>query len=263
LITRRAARWGAVACGAVLLVGLRLAPELTGVPLRVLSLAWLLALGGILWLALHVLRPLIGPIAAALIVAAGAAAPILLTAMPTSPEWSLRLPCPRNWAWIPTWLLRPSPLASLRFDVGDARVKVCYGRPAARGRKMIGGPPVPFGHLWRSGANEPTIVIATAPIEIAGVLVPAGRTALYTVPGPETWEVVLNASTSQWGLESEYSNAVRRSERGRAIVRAETAPQYQERLTFTFEPLPGQGASGLLRLEWERVRVTLPVERRP
>ena len=262
MITRRVARWGAVACGTVLLGGLRLAPELTGLPLRVLSIAWLLALVGLLWLAFHVLRSLIGTIAAALIVAAGAAAPILLTAVPTSPEWSLRLPCPRNWAWIPTWLLRPSPMAALRFDVGDAQVKLCYGRPAARGRKMIGGPPVPFGHLWRTGANEPTIMISTAPIEIAGVLVPAGRTALYTVPGPETWEVVLNASTSQWGIESEYTDAVRRSELGRAIVRAETSPVYRERLTFTFEPLPGR-PSGLLRLEWERVRVTLPVDRRP
>lgn len=232
-------------------------------PLRVLSVAWLLALAGILWLALHVLRSLVGTFAAALIVAAGAAAPILLTAIPTSPEWSLRFPCPRNWGWIPTWLPRSSPMASLRFDVGDARVKLCYGRPAARGRKMIGGPPVPFGHLWRTGANEPTIVISTASIDIAGVQVPAGRTAVYTVPGPETWEVVLNASTSQWGIESEYTGAVRRSERGRAIVQADTAPQYRERLTFTFEPAPGLVRSGFLTLEWEGVRVILPVEQRP
>ena len=263
MITRRAARWGAVACGTILLGGLRLAPELTGLPLRIFSVAWLLALVWLLRLALLVLRSLLGTIAAALIVAVGAAAPILLTAIPTSPEWSLHLPCPRNWAWIPTWLLRPSPLAALRFDVGDAQVKVCYGRPAARGRKMIGGPPVPFGHLWRTGANEPTIVISTAPIEIAGVLVPAGRTALYSVPGPETWEIVLNASTSQWGIESEYTDAVRQSERGRAIVRAEAAAQYRERLTFTFEPAPDQRSSGFLTLEWESVRVPLPVEERP
>jgi hypothetical protein len=153
-------------------------------------------------------------------------------------------------------------MASLRFDVGSAQIKVCYGRPAARGRKMLGGPPVPFGHLWRTGANEPTIVISTAPIEIAGLMVPAGRTALYTVPGPETWEVVLNASTSQWGIESEYTDAVRRTERGRAIVRAETAPAYRERLTFTVEPASGQGQWRALVLEWERVRVVLPVEQR-
>jgi hypothetical protein len=226
------------------------------------SVAWLLALVGILGLALHVLRSLIGTAAAVLIVAAGAAAPILLTAIPFSPEWSLRLPCPRNWAWIPTWLLRPSPMASLRFEVGDAQVKLCYGRPAARGRKMLGGPPVPFGHLWRTGANEPTTLISAAPLGIAGVLVPAGRTALYTVPGPETWEVVLNASTAQWGIESEYTDAVRRTELGRAIVRAEPNSGYRERLTFTIEPGLGQGPTRSLVLEWETVRVVLPVEQR-
>ena len=247
----------------MLLGGLRLAPELTGLPLRLLSVAWLLALAWILWLALQVLRSLVGTTAAAVIVVAGAAAPILLTAIPYSPEWSLRLPCPRNWAWIPAWLLRPSPMASLRFDVGSAQVKVCYGRPAARGRKMIGGPPVPFGHLWRTGANEPTIIISTAPIAIAGLRVPAGRAALYTVPGPETWEVVLNASTSQWGIESEYTDAVRRAELGRAILRAETAPEYRERLTFTVEPAAGQGQARSLVLEWERERVVLPVGQRP
>jgi hypothetical protein len=229
----------------------------------VLSVTWLLALAWIIWLALHVLRSLVGTPAAAVIVVAAAATPILLTAIPYSPEWALRLPCPRNWAWIPTWLLRPSPMASLRFDVGRARIKLCYGRPAARGRKMLGGPPVPFGHLWRTGANEPTIVISTAPIEIAGLRVPAGRTALYTVPGPETWEIVLNASTSQWGIESEYTDAVRRTERGRAIVRAETAPAYRERLTFTVENPSGQGPARSLVLEWERVRVVMPVEQRP
>jgi hypothetical protein len=83
------------------------------------------------------------------------------------------------------------------------------------------------------------------------------------VPGPETWEIVLNASTSQGGIESEYTDAVRRSELGRAIVRAEAAAEYRERLTFTFEPVPGRRSSGFLTLEWESVRVTLPVEPRP
>jgi hypothetical protein len=259
LITRRAARWAAIASGAILIAGLDLGPRLTGTPLLLVSLAWLLALGWLLWLAFQVLRVVIGKGAAALFVLIGAAAPILLTAFPYSPEWSLRLPCPRNWARTPTWLLRPSPMASRRFEVGDARVKVCYGRVAARGRTMLGGPLVPFGRLWRTGANEPTTIITTAPIELAGVAIPRGRASLYTVPGPETWEVILNASTSQWGIESEYSEAVRSRELGHAIVRAAPSPQYRERLTFTAEP-PSQ--AGSLVLEWESVRVDFPVRGR-
>jgi hypothetical protein len=117
--------------------------------------------------------------------------------------------------------------------------------------------------LWRTGANEPTTFIATAPFRIAGVMVPAGRTSLYTVPGPETWEIVLNATTSQWGIESEYTDAVRRTELGRAIVRAEATAEFQERLTFIPESATGQVGARSLVLAWERIRVVFPVEAQP
>jgi hypothetical protein len=94
-------------------------------------------------------------------------------------------------------------------------------------------------------------------------MVPAGRTSLYTTPGPETWEIVLNASTSQWGIESEYTDAVRRTELGRAIVRAEATAEYQERLTFIAEPATGLGGARSVVLTWERIRVILPVESQP
>src|SRR5690349_11479076 len=85
---------------------------------------------------------------------------------------------------------RGSPLDSLSFKVGSADVKVCYGRPSAKGRTMIGGEAVPFGKLWRTGANEPTMIHTTGPLTIAGVAVPAGSYSLYTVPGPKTWSVI-------------------------------------------------------------------------
>jgi hypothetical protein len=262
LITRRAARWAAIVCGVVLIGGLQVGHRLTGTPLMLLSVVWLLALAEMLWLAFQVLRAVAGTGAAALLVLAGATAPIFLTAIPYPPEWSLRLPCPRNWAWTPTWLLRSSPMASLRFDVGGARVKVCYGSPAARGRRMLGGSPVPFGRIWRTGANEPTTIVTTAPIEVAGVVIPRGRASLYTVPGPETWDIIFNASTAQWGIESEYGEVVRRRELGHAIVRAGSAADYRERLTFTAEP-PGAAPADTLVLRWESTRVALPVRSPP
>lgn len=117
---------------------------------------------------------------------------------------------------------------------------------------MLGGKYVPFGRLWRTGANEPTTIIATGALEIAGIPVPAGRTTLYTVPGPETWEVILNRSTSQWGIESEYGDAVKAQELGRAILRSETAAAPVERLTLSVEP-------EALVLRWERTQVRIPV----
>ena len=59
---------------------------------------------------------------------------------------------------------RKSPLDSTSFTVGGKTVKVCYGRPSLRGRQMLGGEAVPFGQIWRTGANEPTMIHATGPI---------------------------------------------------------------------------------------------------
>ena len=69
---------------------------------------------------------------------------------------------------------RQSQLDSLTFTAGGQTVKLCYGRPSARGRKMIGGEAVPFGKLWRTGANEPTVIFTPVALDIAGVKVGPG-----------------------------------------------------------------------------------------
>ena len=90
---------------------------------------------------------------------------------------------------------RQSPLDSLTFTAANQRVKVCYGRPSARGRTMIGGSGVPYGKLWRTGANEPTVIFTPVALDIAGVRVQPGKYSLYTVPGEKEWEVIVNRST--------------------------------------------------------------------
>ncbi len=152
---------------------------------------------------------------------------------------------------------RKSPLDSVSFAVGGARIKVCYGRPSLRGRKMIGGEAVPYGKLWRTGANEPTMIHATGPVAIAGIEVPAGSYSLYTVPGPTEWVVIVNRSITQWGEESNYTEAVRKQEVGRATVRAETLPSPVE--TFTIRPEPAGGDAKALVLEWQTTRVRIPL----
>ncbi len=151
---------------------------------------------------------------------------------------------------------RQSPLDSLSFAVGRARVKLCYGRPSLRGRTVFGGL-VPYGKLWRTGANEPTMIHTTAPILVAGVPLPAGSYSIYTVPGPAEWEVILNRSITQWGHESQYTDAVRRQEIGRGSAKAESSGDLVETLTFRVEPSPEQAA--VLLLEWERTRVRIPL----
>ncbi|HTS87194.1 MAG TPA: DUF2911 domain-containing protein [Gemmatimonadales bacterium] len=152
---------------------------------------------------------------------------------------------------------RQSPLDSLSFKVGNVSVKLCYGRPSSRGRTMIGGDAVPFGRLWRTGANEPTMIHSTGALVIAGVAVPAGTYSLYTVPGPKTWQVIVNRSITQWGHESQYTAAVKAQEVGRGEVASSALASPVETLTFRAEP-GASGATNLL-LEWEKTRVTIPI----
>ena len=169
------------------------------------------------------------------------------------------LPCRRNWGWLPSYSLRQSPTESVLFQVGSTRVKVCYGSPRARGRKMIGGAAVPFGRLWRTGANEPTTIRTSGPIRVAGQLIAGGKASLYTVPGPETWEVVLNRSTAQWGIESAYDPSIAAQEIRRTVLPVETGTDYQEAFSITAEVASPAGPVWLV-LRWENTTLRIPVE---
>jgi hypothetical protein len=154
---------------------------------------------------------------------------------------------------------RASAYDSTVVQLGDARALVCYGRPEARGRTMIGGEAVPFGRLWRTGDNEPTIIHLPVSAEIAGISVEPGSYSLYTIPGEREWTVIVNRSTSQWGHESAYTEQVRAQEVGQARVPAERTEAHVEAFTIRSEPA-ADGAE--MVLEWERTRVRIPVAAR-
>jgi hypothetical protein len=153
---------------------------------------------------------------------------------------------------------RKSPLDSLTFAIGKDTVKICYGRPSARGRTMIGGEAVPYDTLWRTGANEPTTVFSDDPLDVAGVRAPAGSWTLYTVPGKTQWQVIVNASTTQWGIEKDYDAVVRKQEVGRGRVPTEATTSFVE--TFTIHAEPAGPNEVTLVLEWEKTRVKIPIK---
>ncbi len=153
---------------------------------------------------------------------------------------------------------RVSPYDSTEFRLGGQRALVCYGRPSLRGRHMIGGEAVPYGKLWRTGANEPTIVHLPVAATIAGLKVEPGSYSLYTVPTEKEWTVVVNRSTSQWGEEHGYTAEIEKQEVGRARVPAETLKQPVEQ--FTIRALNKGGRAADLVLEWEHSRVVVPVQ---
>jgi hypothetical protein len=151
---------------------------------------------------------------------------------------------------------RKSPLDSLTFTVAKQPVKLCYGRPSSRGRTMLGGAAVPYGKLWRTGANEPTIFFTPVALTVAGIAVPPGTYSLYTVPGASEWEIIVNRSTKQWGEESNYTPEVRAQEVGRAKVKSEAVKQPIETFTIRSE---NAGSGATLVMEWEKTQVRIPV----
>lgn len=163
---------------------------------------------------------------------------------------------------------RDSPYASLRFQVGGEDALLCYGRPSVRGREIFGAL-VPFGELWRTGANEPTTLHLPFRASVAGLEVPRGVYSLYTVPG-EQWLVVLNRSTRQSGrtrdergragnsFPNAYTALVASAEVGRAPVPSRGC-DHVEQLTFRAESAPDRSAH--LVLAWERTEVTIPIAR--
>lgn len=152
---------------------------------------------------------------------------------------------------------RPSPLAEVRFTLGGQEALLCYSRPAAKGRTVMGGL-VPYGQPWRLGANEATSLQLPFNATIGGSAVDAGSYSIYAVPGQTEWEFVLNRQVERWGIP--IDDAVKQ---GDAVsfkrpVSATSAPV--EQLTFRWEGT--SDSAGQLVMEWEQTQVTIPAERR-
>jgi hypothetical protein len=151
---------------------------------------------------------------------------------------------------------RASPYDSASVALGEGTIKICYGRPSARGRTMIGGDDVPFGEPWRTGANEPTVLHTTVPIRVAGISLEPGSYSLYTRPGRDEWQLFVNRSTDRWGIPIDAE--VRAQDVDSAILPRERPPEHVETLTIRF----GSETDGAVPmvLEWEEFRVTVPIE---
>jgi hypothetical protein len=151
---------------------------------------------------------------------------------------------------------RASPLDSTSFTVGSAQVKICYGRPSSRGRTMIGGHHVPYGSLWRTGANEPTTLHTTGALLLGGIRLEPGSYSIYTIPGESEWQIIVNRSTDQWGDEGSYAE-VKKHEVGRTTAKPYRLERHLEQFTIRAEP---SRSGAMVYLEWEYTRVALPVE---
>lgn len=132
------------------------------------------------------------------------------------------------------------------------KITIAYSRPSMRGRKIMGGL-VPYGHWWRTGANEATTLTTGTDLDIGGAKVPAGKYTLYTLPSEGTWKLIINKQTGQWGTEYDESQDL-----ARVDMQKSKLSEPVEQFTISFDQ-KGPDAANLV-LEWETTRVWVPVK---
>jgi hypothetical protein len=148
-------------------------------------------------------------------------------------------------------LPRPSPNAKVMLTVGLTDVTVDYSSPAVKARKIWGGL-VPYGKLWRTGANQATKITFSKDVIVGDKPIPAGTYGLYTIPTATTWTVGLSKAYNHGGQTYQPADDVARFE-----VKPKLAPM-RERMTFLFSDYNENTAS--LDLEWEKLRVSIPIK---
>jgi len=147
---------------------------------------------------------------------------------------------------------RPSPLATLNQKVALTDVTVVYSRPGAKGRRIYGDL-VPFGEMWRTGANSITTVRFADAVSVNGRLVPAGKYALLTIPGEKEWTVVLSKDSALAGV-SDYKQE---RDAARFMVRPRMTREAYESFTIDFSNFIDEGAT--LSLLWENTAIDLAI----
>ncbi|HJT67163.1 MAG TPA: DUF2911 domain-containing protein [Pyrinomonadaceae bacterium] len=176
-------------------------------------------------------------------------------------------------------LPRPSQKASVSQRIGVTDVTITYSRPAVKGRKIWGdplpgqitevkgeatlddqnkrpkdAPIVPWGHVWRTGANEATMFTVTDDVLINGQKLPAGSYSLHTIPNKDEWTIVFNGTANQWG-SFDYDPA-------KDTLRVKAKPQWvdtnEEYLSYSFDPVTDDSAQ--INIRWEKVSVPFTVK---
>ena len=145
-----------------------------------------------------------------------------------------------------------SPSASVSQTIGTTTVEVLYHRPSVKGRQIFGAL-VPYGQVWRTGANDATTIRFSDSVQVNGQKVAAGTYALFSIPYQDRWTVILNKRARQQGAW-EYDP---REDVLRLDVKPKTVPHTE---WLTYEIYPASSATAYVDLYWEKLRVSLLVE---
>ncbi|HEV7243255.1 MAG TPA: DUF2911 domain-containing protein [Thermoanaerobaculia bacterium] len=138
-----------------------------------------------------------------------------------------------------------SPPAKAEATINGKKVTIDYSAPSKRNR-VIMGELVPYGKVWRTGANAATTLTTEADLMIGSLHVPAGKYTLYTIPGEKEWTLIVNKQTGQWGTNYDESKDL-----GRAKIKAVPVKDTVE--TFTI------GVGDTLSFTWENTKAWAPL----
>ena len=144
---------------------------------------------------------------------------------------------------------RPSPPAQAQCKLSDGKtITVDYSSPRAKGRKIMGGL-VPYGEVWRTGANEATTFVTSTDLTVAGKDIPAGSYTIFTVPTADSWTLIINKHTGEWGIP--YQHEADELTRTTLTVLPLTSPV--ENFTIMFDQRRG---GCVLNLRWENTEAS-------
>ena len=150
---------------------------------------------------------------------------------------------------------RPSPPAQTQCDLGGGQtLTVDYSSPRAKGRKIFGGI-VPYGEVWRAGANEATTLVTTADLKVGGKDVPAGKYTIFTVPEQGKWTLIISKKTGEWGIPypGEGSDFVRTE------MSVSSVPENVEDFTIALEK---NGDGCRMHMTWEKTRASVEIAKK-
>lgn len=173
--------------------------------------------------------------------------PILLAALVALPLVAQPKPAP-----VRLTPLRVSPAASITQEIGISRIELAFARPAVKGRR-IWGDLVPFGQVWRAGANNATVLTLSHPAMVAGKEVPAGSYGFFVIPGEKTWTLILNRKAKQWGAYDYKAE----EDQLRWVVTPQAGPHLEY---LDYRVLPEGTGRATVELGWEKLRVSFPIE---
>jgi hypothetical protein len=146
---------------------------------------------------------------------------------------------------------RVSPNAAVSQTIGTTDISITYGRPSVNDRTIFGGL-VPFNEVWRTGANESTVITFSDDVEIEGTPIEAGTYSLYTLPGKNEWSIIINDKLS-WGTQYDKSEDV-----ARVRVKPEKG-QHVEQFIIYFENVTDSSADVVLHWDDTKVPFTIKV----